>query len=443
METPKGKEIQKSDDQIDLSHNNILRPYKIQKLDVPSLSYGKNQEPDSSSYQNLDIPSLLNGRNQEPGSSSYHDQHYVPECNNSPAYEIPEDYQTSGNQEIGGDNMNSEGPFFMYEEEVLGEGLKQCKNNIIGKLLAQKQISKQVLFSSLSGIWCNPAGFKITELENNLYQFTFEKESDINRILKGEPWIIRNVWLKLYLWNRNTNIQELDFSHAPLWIKVWGLPLHCKTVEMGHQLGAQIGKVEEAAIYEYPNNAKIIKVKIQFNLSNPVLAGMYIGNQNDGINWVDFRYENLPLVCFKCGLIGHSNENCEDSSAELPEGAVNPRGPWLRSNVYGRRIHDTRDQKFHSNPMKSVSAKQYSPIPKAMLDMMENLRIRKAQSGQGNTNGASTTTSSTHGWKDQSMQKPNPLKRKSLPASHTIQAHQTTTQDLIMASLGGKAGQQP
>jgi len=54
----------------------------------------------------------------------------------------------------------------------------------------------------------------------------------------------------------------MDFLHAPLWIQVWDLPLHFKTVAMGHQLGAKIGKVEEAAIYEYPNNAKIIKVTV-------------------------------------------------------------------------------------------------------------------------------------------------------------------------------------
>lgn len=274
--------------------------------------------------------------------------------------------------------MIPEGPFCMYEEELLQEGLKQCKNSIIGKLLASKQISKQILHSSLMGIWCNPTGFKITELENNLYQFSFEKEVDINRILKGEPWIIRNVWLKLYLWNRNTNIQELDFTHAPLWIQVWGLPLHCKTIAMGHQIGAQIGKLEEAAIYEYPNNAKIIKVKVQYNISNPILAGMYIDNENDEINWVDFRYENLPLFCFKCGLIGHSNDNCEEISTKLSTRTVNTRGPWLRSNVYGRRIHEKKENKFHSNPMKSVNAKQYSPIPKVMLEMMENLKNKKS-----------------------------------------------------------------
>lgn len=195
----------------------------------------------------------------------------------------------------------------MYEEDAIGEGIKQCQNSILGKILSPKQIPKQVLHSSLMGIWCSPAGFKITELENNLYQFSFEKEKDITRIFKGEPWIIRNVWLKLHLWTRTTIIQELDFQHAPLWIQVWGLPLHCKTVAMGMQLGSQIGKVEEAAIYDYPDNAKIIKIKVQFDLAKPIRACMYIGNDKDGINWVDFRYENLPLFCFKCGFIGHSS----------------------------------------------------------------------------------------------------------------------------------------
>jgi len=92
MEAPKGKEILSSDrnEQIDLSHNSILRPYKIQKLDIPH---------------------LFNGKNQEPGSTSYGDHQNKPTFHTTLAYEIPEDYQTTSDQDIGGDNMNSEGPF--------------------------------------------------------------------------------------------------------------------------------------------------------------------------------------------------------------------------------------------------------------------------------------------------------------------------------------------
>lgn len=169
--------------------------------------------------------------------------------------------------------MYAEGPFFMYEEEYIGEGIKQCKNIIIGKILEPKKIPKQIMHDSLMGIWCSPAGFKITELENNMFQFSFEKDYDIPIIRKGEPWIIKNVWLKLYLWNRTTSIQEFDFQHVPLWNQVWGLPLHCKTIAKGSQLGAQIRKVEEATIYKYPDNARIIKIKVQFDITTPIRQG--------------------------------------------------------------------------------------------------------------------------------------------------------------------------
>lgn len=60
-------------------------------------------------------------------------------------------------------------------------------------------------------------------------------------------------------------------------------------------MGAQLGAVLDVGLYEFPKNAKIVKVKILFNVNNPIRAGMYIGNNQDGISWVDFRYQNLPM----------------------------------------------------------------------------------------------------------------------------------------------------
>lgn len=68
--------------------------------------------------------------------------------------------------------------------------------------------------------------------------------------------------------------------------------------------------MEDIALYDFPEGARAIKAKIKFDIESPILAGMYIGNENDGISWLDFRYENLPLFCFNCGQVGHGEDAC-------------------------------------------------------------------------------------------------------------------------------------
>jgi hypothetical protein len=78
---------------------------------------------------------------------------------------------------------------------------------------------------------------------------------------------------------------------------------------MGKEMGAQLGIVLDVGLYEFPNNAINVKVKTLFNKNHPIREGMFIGNEEDDINWVDFRYENLHMFCFGCGLVGYNMEN--------------------------------------------------------------------------------------------------------------------------------------
>lgn len=89
-------------------------------------------------------------------------------------------------------------PFFYYQEDHVQDNIKLCNNSLIGKILTEKQLSTQILYSTLNGIWNNPKGLKINELEENKYQIQLEKEEDLTTIQKGNPWIIRNCWLLLH-----------------------------------------------------------------------------------------------------------------------------------------------------------------------------------------------------------------------------------------------------
>jgi hypothetical protein len=68
-------------------------------------------------------------------------------------------------------------------------------------------------------------------------------------------------------------------------------------------------------------------------------------------------------------------------TAEIPlrfEGGTNPRGAWLRLRNYGRRLIEKKEKDFYSNPLKSLSGGQFSPIPKSLLDQMAAMKLHKA-----------------------------------------------------------------
>jgi hypothetical protein len=122
--------------------NMVSRPYKIQKIQIPS----SNQIGLFTNYQ----PHQPHGE----GSSEYHHQQFPSQEELAPAQDQQEE--------------DTNDPFFYYEDTHVQDSINQCSHSVLGKILAEKSIPTQVLFNSLAGIWCNPTGFKITELEGKI-----------------------------------------------------------------------------------------------------------------------------------------------------------------------------------------------------------------------------------------------------------------------------------
>jgi hypothetical protein len=398
----------------------------------------------------LNIPEVVGPQPTTPRSSSQHHtfqgtanlhqqenlyqenlhQDYGNHCQNSPR--IDPQHST---------NAQGEGPFCWYQEEIVQDGIKNCKHSLIGKLLSEKIVPKQIIFNTLLGIWGNPKGLQITEVEGGYYHITMDMEGDLKRAVRGNPWTIRNVWLMVKQWDREKNPTDLEFHKVPTWLQLWGLPLHCKTVTMGKHLGSQLGVVEEAAIYDFPDKARIVKIKVQLDITDPIKPGIFIGNTKDGIKWVDFRYENLPMFCFLCGLIGHNENNCSNPHQPVEEGEINPRGPWLRSNSYGRRVSDKKDTRFSSNPMKSMSGGSYSLIPKAMIEMLATMRLEEDSPSPNTTHTTGqTVTEATKDHQGTSQQKQAQETQALQKTQNTNTSQQLSNSG--MAGLVCKASQQ-
>ncbi|KAJ1421660.1 Zinc knuckle CX2CX4HX4C [Sesbania bispinosa] len=200
------------------------------------------------------------------------------------------------NQGVSLDIPEEDTLLIIYDDEDINEAIHACSRSLIGRIITEKPIHTNSLQNALAGIWCNPKGLKIEEIQDKTFQIFLEEERDVDRVLRGSPWLFRNSWLILKKWERGREIEDMIFTHVPIKIQLWGLPPHCKTPKMGMKIGANIGK--------------------------------------DGINWIDFQYERLPQVCYSCGLVGHDEEFCSKKSATETDrdDDIKGLGPWIRAS---------------------------------------------------------------------------------------------------------------
>lgn len=49
------------------------------------------------------------------------------------------------------------------------------------------------------------------------------------------------------------------------------------------------------------------------------------------MNGITFKYENVPMFCFICGLLGHSEKFCSQLFEKQESEIVKLYGPWMRA----------------------------------------------------------------------------------------------------------------
>ena len=83
------------------------------------------------------------------------------------------------------------------EEEVIAisdeggkEEIESCTLSLVGKFLKCKHFNRKATQTTLRQAWGLENGLQIVEVGSNLFQFKFDSEFELDRVLKGGPWTL-------------------------------------------------------------------------------------------------------------------------------------------------------------------------------------------------------------------------------------------------------------
>jgi hypothetical protein len=282
---------------------------------------------------------------------------------------------------------------FAPEEEVepMVERGSAC---VVGKLLADKTVGKDVIRAPLIRAWQPTGNVTFKNLGTNLFLIEFQYEWDKIRIMEGRPWTFDRDLVSLAEFDGITPVEELEFEKAAFWVRMYKLPLACMSKAIGYRIGATVGEVLEVEVDEEGVGwGEYLRVRIVLDLTKPLSRGRRLRLRDRSL-WIPFKYEKIPRFCFNCGVIRHGPRGCTRLGGRRSLGDEEDVqfGKWLRVTPPGYRYGRGRESRSNGNwrgPKQPAS-----PDDSDGIDGKEDtIRGHSSETGEEDMGGDSTESS--------------------------------------------------
>ncbi|XP_050281360.1 uncharacterized protein LOC126722244 [Quercus robur] len=125
------------------------------------------------------------------------------------------------------------------------ELLEECSLSLFGRLLTDSQQNQRAFKNTLKAAWKMGSDLRIVEVGNNVLQFKFGSLCKLEWVERSGLWNFDNNLLLLCRWRKGLTTSNISFTHALLWIQVWGLPFEYMSEDAGKDIRSRLGKVLE------------------------------------------------------------------------------------------------------------------------------------------------------------------------------------------------------
>ncbi|WOK94523.1 hypothetical protein Cni_G03227 [Canna indica] len=164
--------------------------------------------------------------------------------------------------------------------------------------------ASEVFFIESFDGWTN----KIVDLSGGFFAFKFTSEEEYWEVYTGGSWFFRGQALSLMQWRENFQPLKEEINIIPTWIQLSGLLYEFLHESILPQIAAVIGKPVKFDEYTRAGTrGKFARICVLLDVKKQLEHGFWIETRG-GKFFQSVAYENLPVICYSCGRIGHREE---------------------------------------------------------------------------------------------------------------------------------------
>lgn len=218
------------------------------------------------------------------------------------------------------------------QENTDNEYVCNARLCLVGRFLTDGVLDFQAMQQTMAALWRPGRGVYIRELGVNHFLFQFYHEIDINGVVEGSPWTFNRKVLIIARMEKGLNPRCIPLNNIDLWVQVYDLYPGVMSEKVLKEVGNQIG----VFVSSCPSNFKgvwreYMRIRVTIDLSKPLKRRMKLRKSGNEWSWINFKYENVPLFCFICGVLGHGEKICNQLFEKAESEITRPYGVWMRA----------------------------------------------------------------------------------------------------------------
>ncbi|XP_010279229.1 PREDICTED: uncharacterized protein LOC104613200 [Nelumbo nucifera] len=157
--------------------------------------------------------------------------------------------------------------------------------------------------------------YDVKRLRGDVFFIIFRREEDCKRVLKNQSRLFKTYHILLRKWEADLKYSDMSFKFLNICVRILDLPVEYMSRAYVKKLALQIGTLVPLEEDDAKDRKSLewdmhLCVKVKINITTPLVKLVKRVRKDNGENWHIVRYENLPILCFLCGSVGHVVEAC-------------------------------------------------------------------------------------------------------------------------------------